>query len=172
MAISRKSLLGLGAGVALLGGLGFAVAAPGDGPGGHGWMHAKMHGGKHGERGQWGERFCASDQTFAPRIAERLEGTIRPTEAQKPEFDALKAAMEKAETGMKAACPTQAERDDRTPPGRLALAEKRMSAGLDAIRTVRPAFDALYAKLDDTQRDRLRWVRGGGMMGFGMHGRG
>src|SRR4051812_8329203 len=124
MAISRKSLLGLGAGVALLGGLGFAVAGPGDGPGGHGWMHAKMHGEKHGERGQWGERFCASDKAFAPRIAERLEGTIRPTDAQKPEFDTLKAAIEKAETGMKAACPTQAERDDRTPPGRLALAEK------------------------------------------------
>lgn len=168
MAISRKSLLGLGAGAALLGGLGLAFAGPGDGPGGHGWMHGKMH----GERGQWGQRFCAADEAFAPRIAARLDSTVKPTDAQKPEFDALKAAMEKAEAGLKAACPTQAERDDRTPPGRLALAEKRMSAGLDAIRTVRPAFDAFYAKLDDAQKDRLRWMRGGGMMGFGMHGRG
>src|SRR5690242_2241558 len=101
MAISRKSLLGLGAGAALLGGLGFAIAGPGDGPGGHGWMHGKMG----GERGQFGERFCASDEAFAPRITSRLEGAIRPTDAQKPEFDALKAAVEKAETGLKAACP-------------------------------------------------------------------
>jgi hypothetical protein len=30
----------------------------------------------------------------------------------------------------------------------------------EALKTVRPAFDALYAKLDDKQRDRMRWSRG------------
>ena len=41
-----------------------------------------------------------------------------------------------------------------------------MAAGLDAIRTVKEPFNALYAKLSDQQRDSLRWMsRDGGGMG-------
>ncbi len=39
-----------------------------------------------------------------------------------------------------------------TAPEALALAETATVAGLEAIRDVRPAFNALYAVLDDEQR--------------------
>ncbi len=76
--------------------------------------------------------------------------------------------MTKAEQTLKASCPTEAERADRAPPARLALAEKRMTAGLEALKTVRGPFDTLYAKLDDKQRDALRWS-GRGDWGGGPH---
>ena len=50
--------------------------------------------------------------------------------------------------------------------GRLAAMEKHLTSMLDAVKLVRPAADALYAKLDDKQRDALRWA-----MPTGHHGR-
>lgn len=119
-----------------------------------------------------GGRLCQANESMVPRMAERLERSVTLTDAQKPDFEALKAAMAKAEATLKAACPTDAERNDRTPTGRLAFAEKRMTAGLEAIRTVRPAFDTFYGKLDDKQRDQMRWANRGGMMGGDRGGRG
>ena len=37
--------------------------------------------------------------------------------------------------------------------------EKTAQATVDAMKLVRPPFEALYAKLDDKQRDRLRWAQ-------------
>jgi hypothetical protein len=162
MASTRnKAIMGGVAALVLAGGLTAAAAqGMGHGWGGHGWGG---HGGRMG--GMMGERFCASTDPMAPRIAGKLEATLKPTDAQKADFETLRKAMGDAEGKLKAGCPTAAERADRTPPGRLAVAEKRMSAGLDALRTVRPAFDALYAKLDDKQRDSMRWMRPGPMFG-------
>jgi hypothetical protein len=105
-----------------------------------------------------GRRFCEAKDSFAPRIMARLETSIRPTDTQKSDFDQLKAAASKAEDIMKAACPSESELADRSPPARLALAEKRMTAALEALKTIQTPFDSLYAKLDDKQRDRLRWM--------------
>lgn len=126
----------------------------------------RMGGGQGGMMGMpmMGGRICQSSESIVPRMTTRLERSVTLTDAQKPDFEALKAAMTKAEATLKAACPTEADRNDRTPTGRLALAEKRMTAGLEAIKTVRPAFDTFYAKLDDKQRDQLRWA-GAGMSG-------
>jgi hypothetical protein len=157
MANRRNKVIMGGVAVVLLAGGLTAAAAQGMG---HGWGG---HGGRMG--GMMGERFCASSEALAPRVAGRLEAALKPTDAQKADFEALRKAMGDAEGKLKAGCPTAAERADRTPPGRLALAEKRMAAGLDALRTVRPPFDALYAKLDDKQRDSLRWMRPGPMFG-------
>jgi hypothetical protein len=138
-----------------IGATGFVAFANDRGERRHGGMHDMMRGGGPMMMG----RICAEKDSMAPRMIERLEKRIQPTDAQKPDVEALKTAAVKAEATMKAACPTQAERDDRSPPARLALAEKRMSAALEAIKTIRPPFDALYAKLDDKQRDSLRWMR-------------
>ncbi|MHB2165760.1 Spy/CpxP family protein refolding chaperone [Alsobacter sp. R-9] len=127
-------------------------------------------GGMMGGPMMMGGRLCNASESFVPRMTQRLERSVTLTDAQKPDFEALKAAMTKAESTLKAACPTEAERNDRTPTGRLALAEKRMTAALDAIRTVRPAFDAFYAKLDDKQRDQMRWSTRGGAGGHMMDG--
>jgi len=113
---------------------------------------------------------CRSQESFVPRIAARLETTLRPTDGQKADFEALKQALTKAEATLKASCPTEAETANQAPPARLALAEKRMAAGLEALRTVRPAVDTLYAKLDDRQRDALRWMPRGPMFAGMMRG--
>ncbi len=134
-----------------------------------GMREGMMGGGMGGMPMMMGGRLCNSSESIVPRMTQRLERSVTLTDAQKPDFENLKQAMTKAEQALKSACPTEAERNDRTPTGRLALAEKRMSAGLEAIRTVRPAFDTFYGKLDDKQRDQLRWAGRG--MGDGM-GRG
>jgi hypothetical protein len=161
MAFTRKTLVVAGL-AALVAGGGVAVAQGrhGDGMGmGHGMGPGMMGGGR------MGERFCAAKDPMAPAMATRIETRLKPTDAQRADFEALKAAMVRAEQTLKAACPTEAERGDRTPPARLAMAEKRMAAGLEALRTVRAPFDTLYAKLDDKQRDQLRWSGHGGRWG-------
>ena len=69
---------------------------------------------------------------------------------------------------MRGACTTERP---VTPTGRLAAAEKRLAAMLDAVRTVRPALDSYYGSLTDEQKARLtlaqRMGRGGGMDGGG-----
>lgn len=146
-----------------------SMPAPGAGQGqGQGMMrggdemrHHGMMRGNGMEMGgmMMGRRFCTNTDAIAPRMLGRLESTIKPTDAQKPEMDALRAAVTKAEGIMRAACPAATD-DDRSPPARLAQMEKNATAMAEAIKTVRPAFDALYAKLDDKQRDRIRWSRG------------
>ena len=131
--------------------------------GGRGWMHEGRREGR-GEHHMMG-RICFSQDAIAPRLIERFERTTQPKAEQRTEFEALKAAATKAEQTLKAACPTDAERADRTPTARMARAEKHAVAMAEAIKTVRPAFDAYYAKLDDTQRDRVRWA--GAMWGEG-----
>jgi hypothetical protein len=98
-------------------------------------------------------RFCGPQGgRFAERMLERIERATRPTAEQKPAFDALKDASTKAAEIIKAACPTETS---VTPPGRLAAAEKRLTAMLEAVRTVRPAMEAYYNSLSDEQKARL-----------------
>ena len=102
-------------------------------------------------------RICEAKDPLSPRMIERLQKVIKPTDAQKTEFEALKAALTSAEATMKASCPSEQDMADHSPTAMLAHTEQHLTAMLSAIKTVRPAFDALYAKLDDNQRDALRW---------------
>jgi hypothetical protein len=90
-------------------------------------------------------------------MMERIERATRPTSEQRPAFDRLKEASAKAGEQLRAGCPT-----DRpvTPTGRLAAAEKRLAAMLDAVRTLRPAMDAYYGLLTDEQKARLTLSQG------------
>ncbi len=102
-------------------------------------------------------RICQAKDPMGARLIERLQKEIKPTDAQKPEFDALKAALASAEASIKATCPADPSAVDHTPPAMLSTMEQHLTVMLSAVKTVRPAFDALYAKLDDKQRDALRW---------------
>jgi hypothetical protein len=102
-------------------------------------------------------RMCDAKDPLAPRLIERLQRTIKPTDAQKAEFEALKAALSSAEATVKATCPTDPATVDHTPPALFSNLEQHLTAMLSAVKTVRPAFETLYAKLDDKQRDALRW---------------
>jgi len=82
----------------------------------------------------------------------RVERVTQPTAEQRPGFDKLKEAIGKASETMRGACITERP---VTPTGRLAAAEKRLAAMLDAVRTVRPALDAYYNSLTDEQKARL-----------------
>ncbi len=169
---TRKTLImgGIAAALAVAGfGGAYAQRAEGRGPHsmggmmGPGMMGPGMMGPGMMGRGMMAERFCNAKDPLAPRLTNGMEKLLQPTDAQKADFDALKTAVAKAETDLKAACPTEAELADRTPPGRLNLAEKHLSAMLAAIGTVKGPFNALYAKLDDAQRDRIRWAQGRAM---------
>jgi hypothetical protein len=85
-------------------------------------------------------------------MMDRVERATQPTTEQRPGFDRLKEAAGKAGEIMRGACTTERP---VTPTGRLAAAEKRLAAMLDAVRTVRPALDAYYGSLTDEQKARL-----------------
>jgi len=81
-----------------------------------------------------------------------IERSVQPTEAQRASFDALKDAAKKAADIAAAACPRELPSSG---PARLAAMETRLDAMLQAVKTVRPAFDAFYATLTDAQKERL-----------------
>ncbi len=121
--------------------------APGSGMMGRGMTGSWMMGG----RGGGGACNPAAAGLFGWR-ADRLAELIKPTDAQRPKFDEFKAASIKAADVMRDAC--QADVPD-TIIGRTEAMEKRMDTMLQAVRTVRPALEALYATLSDEQKARL-----------------
>jgi hypothetical protein len=123
-----------------------------------GWRKRREE--RHGHMGEHGMRgFGMMAHVCGPnggRMGEamisRLERVTQPTAEQRANFDKLKEAANKAHEIMRGACPIERS---ATPTGRLANAEKRLSAMLDAVRAVRPAMDAYYGSLNDEQKARL-----------------
>ena len=123
---------------------------PGWGPGA-GWGPGMMMGpGMMG--GGWGRMCDPRAAGLAEWRIERIERRVRPTEAQLKSLNELKAASTKAGEIVAAACPREFP---ASPTARLELTEKRLEAMLQAVKTVRPAFEAFYATLDDEQKARL-----------------
>jgi len=103
------------------------------------------------------------------RIA-RIEAAVHPTEAQRTALNELRIASGKAVERISAACDSDFPSKSTE---RLATMEKRVEAMLEAIKTVRTAFEAFYAALDDQQKTRLdeigprRWGWRGWHWGWG-----
>jgi hypothetical protein len=143
---------------ALLGAALGSAAHAQPGGGGPGWGPGMMMGPgmmAHG-RTMWGSGYGGM---CSPRFAglaewriDEIARIVKPTDAQKTALTELRTASTKAAESLTAACPADW-------PGkagdRLAIMEKRMEAMLGAVKTVRPAFDAFYASLDDAQKARL-----------------
>jgi len=147
--MKRKSkfLIG-GVLVAVLGvGTTFAIAQYRVGFHGHGGMSDGMS----FRLGQ----FCG-DGSHIDRMLERLEDRVKPTEAQKAVFADFRTAARTAADKVRGSCPIERPRNV---PERLAMAEKRAEAALDALRTVRPAADKLYAALSDEQKAEMNGLR-------------
>lgn len=128
-----------------------ATAQPSDG-----WGRDMMMGpGMMGWRGM-GRYIC---DPRAAGLAEwrvnRIERSVRPTDAQRPALEELRAASKKAAEVVSGACPRELP---VSPVARLEAMEKRLEAMLQAVKTVRPAFEAFYASLDDEQKARLSAV--------------
>ncbi|WP_316159198.1 MULTISPECIES: Spy/CpxP family protein refolding chaperone [unclassified Bradyrhizobium] len=128
------------------------TAAPGfaqPGAGGPGWGPGMMMG--PGMMGGRGFGFLCNPRMagFAEWRMSQIEAAIKPNDAQRARLDDLKAASAKAAELITKDCPA-------TPPvkatDRLALAEQRLDTMQQAIKIVRPAFQALYDSLDDKQK--------------------
>ena len=137
--------------------LGAQGLAPGWGPGlgmmGPGFM---MGPGMMRGHGMWGGRFDGPCDPSVAGIAEwridEIERVVRPTDAQRTALADLRAASTKAAAALTGACPREIP---QTSAQRMTFMEKRMEAMLEAIKTVRPAFEAFYATLSDEQKARL-----------------
>jgi LTXXQ motif family protein len=142
-------------------------AGPGYGPRG-GWGPGMMMG--PGMMG-WGGGTGGMGAVCDPRGAglaewrmERIERLITPNEAQRAALNDLRAASTKAAEIVATACPREFP---ESATARLELMEKRLDAMQQAIKVVRPAFDAFYATLNDEQKARINT---GGPRRWGWHG--
>ena len=106
--------------------------------------------------GMWGGRFDGPCDPRTAGIAEwridEIERAVRPTDAQRAALADLRTASTKAAAALTGACPRDTP---QTSAQRMAFMEERMEAMLEAIRTVRPAFEAFYATLSNEQKVRL-----------------
>jgi hypothetical protein len=84
--------------------------------------------------------------------ADRIDQTLSLNEQQRTKFNDLKTASQRAIRYLNESCP---KNDPATPPGRLETIERRLSAMLEAVRTVQPALDDFYAALTNEQKARL-----------------
>jgi hypothetical protein len=93
--------------------------------------------------------------TMGPRGYKRLctpRSVVRPTEAQRAALNDLQSASSKAIATMSAACKPEAP---ATTKAELQMMDTRLETMSQAVKTLRPAFDAFYDSLDSKQQQRL-----------------
>lgn len=161
--MNRKRLLALGAlsalGLGAAGGVyaGNQVAAAGGphaatvlaGSMGHGW-HGKGH-----HRGPG--RFCAGARGEKLEHAiDFVQSFVEFTPEQDEAWQVFTVSLMNGRERVRAACDEldQAE-DPMLAPDALARAESLLTAGLEVVREVRPAFDRFYGTLSEDQRKAL-----------------
>ena len=164
MILQRKHVLAGLAGVVALASLGAGVlsaASPspvaGDGPQALAWQARGGHWERHG---RMGPAFCGPNRDERiERMVGMVEGFANFTAEQQPAWEKLRDSVRSASGKLDTACGAmRGTGRDAPPPARLAGLETMLSAGLDAVREVRPSFDAFYATLNDKQKaaiDRL-----------------
>jgi hypothetical protein len=81
-----------------------------------------------------------------------IERVARPTEAQRAALNDLQSASSKAIATMSTGCKTEAP---ATTKAELQIMENRLEIMSQAVKTLRPAFDAFYDSLDSKQQQRL-----------------
>lgn len=135
-----------------------AVAVAFTGPGSQALNTAKLelvssaiaHGGSH--RGHGIRHLCGDART------ERLDAGVRFVEAffsfndeQKPAWEALEAALREGSDTVGQHCAMMHGKPSDTPE-RFERLETLLTAGLDVVRKVRPAFARFYETLNDDQK--------------------
>jgi len=91
--------------------------------------------------------------------ADFIERTLSLDDSQRAKFNGLKTASRRAIQYLNESCP---KTDPASPTGRLEAMERRLSAMLEAVRTVQPALDDFYAALSDEQKARLAVIEPSG----------
>jgi hypothetical protein len=88
-----------------------------------------------------------------------IEQALSLDDIQRAKFNDLKAASQRAIRYLIESCP---KNDAASPTGRVQVQERRLSAMLEAVRTVQPALDDFYATLSDEQKARLTAIEPSG----------
>jgi hypothetical protein len=91
--------------------------------------------------------------------ADLIERTLSLDDSQRAKFNGLKTASQRAIQYLNESCP---KTDAASPTGRLEIKERRLSAMLEAVRTVQPALDDFYAALTDEQKAHLAAIEPSG----------
>ena len=81
-----------------------------------------------------------------------IEQVVRPTETQRAALNDLQSASSKAIATMATACKPEMP---TTTKAELEMMDSRLETMSQAVKTLRPAFDAFYASLDSKQQQRL-----------------
>jgi hypothetical protein len=103
--------------------------------------------------GQQFGRMCNPRSTgFAEWRLDRLESVVKATDVQRAKLEEFKTVSNKATETMRTACSAAIP---TTMIGRMEAMEKRLDAMSQAVKTVRPAFEAFYATLNDEQKAKL-----------------
>lgn len=119
---------------------------------GPGWGPGMMMG--PGMMGRGGYGFLCNPRMagFAEWRLQQIETAVKPNDAQKKALEDLRNASSKAADMITKDCPATIP---AKPTERLEMAEKRLEIMLQAVRTVRPAFQTFYDALDDKQKASL-----------------
>ncbi len=94
---------------------------------------------------------CTPPETLQWPAAE-IEAKLHLSAAQREDLNALSRMNAYARNTLNFACQPD---DNLTAPDRLATADTRLDAMLDAIKWVRPALDAFFATLSDEQKTQF-----------------
>ena len=97
---------------------------------------------------------CTPPETL-PWPAAEIAAKLHLNDAQREALDALSRMSALARNTLNFACQPE---DDLSPPDRLATADTRLDAMLDAITWIRPALDDFYATLSDAQKAELESI--------------
>jgi LTXXQ motif family protein len=98
-------------------------------------------------------RICSERSNAVAQLSiDDIERNVRPNEAQRPNLDELRKASLHAADAIQASCPKDAPLTVTT---RLEAVEGRLSAMLDAIKTVRGPLEKFYDSLQDEQKARF-----------------
>jgi hypothetical protein len=81
-----------------------------------------------------------------------IERVVRPNETQRAALNDLQSASSKAIATMATACKTEAP---ATTKAGLEMIDNRLEIMSQAVKSLRPAFDAFYVSLDRQQQQRL-----------------
>lgn len=174
MTVNRKWLIG-GITVAVLGAAAAGAVAR---HGGHGWGHhgGGWHHGWHRKRGPMRMLCGRKGPERVDHMLVRIKHKADITDAQMPAYNEFADTVRTAVTTARKSCPAKpawkrrdrdADRDEaeskprlrRSPIERLDNMEKMLSAGLEAVRTIRPSAEKLYASLSEEQQNNLRKMR-------------
>ena len=96
---------------------------------------------------------CGDQATNFTRLpVQRIEEIVKPTGQQQNALEELKQTSAKAADELRTSCPAQIA---ETPVARLDATNSRLSAMVNAVKSLRPTLGSFYASLSDEQKARF-----------------